>query len=237
MKTTTIFTETFMTTDYTSLTKHELQPENRVGVGADLVESLRLTEGNRFAPIMVSEKSGQMLDGHRRLAGCERAGVPVYFIKIDMKDEALFMARINSTGRQWTTANFVTHFGITNTYYRQLEDFLALKGASVQLVNLFVKDVSYSTIREGHDISHIDYTVLDNVRRTVIFIAGKFDVRETTAMRALKRVMKEFKNLDVDILIQKIELVHKRGDYEGLSFITTDMKLTDLLIKTYRARV
>ena len=235
--TTTILTETYKTTNYSELLKHNLQPDNRVGANADLVMSMKLTDGNRFSPIMISEKTGAIIDGHRTLEACKRAGVPVYYIKVDVEDEALFMALINSTGRQWSTANFINHFGVHNADYRILEDFLRQQGATAQLLNLFVDGITYETLRQGTDISHINYEKLEEIRRAVIFISGKFDVRTTNSMRALKRVMKEFNgNFNVTLLIEKIELAHERGDYQGLGFITTDTKLTDLLLKTYRAR-
>jgi len=235
--TTTIFTETFKTTDYDTLLSHDAQPENRAKPSADLIQSLVATNGNHLMPILVSEHTKQIIDGHRRIEVCKNANLPVYYKLMSLEDEEKWMGIMNSTARIWTTANFINHFGSSDKNYRTLADFLKKGGASVEMFNLFSKGVSYASIRNGSDISSIDYDYIEKIRRAVIFIAGKFDVRSTNSMRALKRAMKEVGDIDTEELVEKIELAHERGDYQNISFITTDAKLTALLVKTYKSKL
>ena len=232
----TIFTETYVTTEYETLLQHDLQPTNRAKTKKELIESIAFTQGNQFSPIIVSEKTGQIIDGHNTLKACMMAKVPVYYIKVDVEDEAKLIVLLNSSNTGWSTANYINHHGLRDVNYVKLEEFVKRKGAGSHIITLFADGLDIPMIRKGVDISHLDYDYLEDIRRLIIYVAGKFDLKITVTQRGIKKFMKEVQKHDINKLKDNIEKAYLRGDYDNLAFITLPDKLCDLLIKTYKAR-
>lgn len=237
MKDTVTTTEVYMTKDYSKFKEHHAQPTNRTRAYTSLVNSLKLTNGNKLNPIIVSAKTMEIIDGTRRWKSSMISGTPLYYIMVGMEEEDAFMIALNSTGRQWTTQNYINSHARSKKEYKKLEAFLSKNGASLEFIKLFANGISLGMLRNGADVDHlIDYEFLETVRRAVLFIGGKFDVGTTIAQRGLRMLAKEFEEVDYNELVGAIERAHKRGDYEGLAFITNKDKLYNVLKTTYKRK-
>ena len=232
-----VLTETYITEDYSQFKTHELQPTNRARVYAELIESLKSTDGNRFNPIWVSEKTMQVLDGHRRLSASNIAGLPVWYILLNVEEESKLMAYINSTSKNWTTSNFINHNAQKDENYEVLEAWLSKQGATVELIKLFIDGLDAQMLKKGVDISHLDYNYLEQVRKASSYISGKFMLPLTMSMRALKLVYKHFDgDLDMLLLVDKMEQSYINGHYNKVGFVNNKDRLTEVLISTYKRK-
>ena len=232
-----LLTETYRTEEYSQFKTHDLQPTKRTKGYSDLIESLKLTGGNKFNPILVSEKTMQVLDGHRRLSASNIAKLPIYYILLDVEDEALLMGYINSTSKNWTTANFINHHAQKDKNYETLETWLEHQGATVELIKLFIDGLDIQMLKKGVNISHLNYNYLEQIRKASSYISGNFMLPLTMCMRALKLTYKHFDGeLDMLLLVDKMEQSYINGHYNKVGFVNNKDRLTEVLISTYKRK-
>ena len=231
----TLTIEVCKTTDYETLKGHELQPSGRVRADGELVASLKRTDGNAFHPILVSRDTMTIIDGHRRFMASMIAKTPVYYRLADMDEEALFMATMNSTGRQWSTKNYIEHFAVNDSNYKDLLFFIKEQSASVEMVRLF-GGIDLRMLKVGADISHLDYKHLQEVRLATRYISALFDIRDTTSVRALRKVYKNIHGFSIEKLVKGLKEDRKNGEFKSTSLTSIAVRLEQILLKSYKKR-
>lgn len=226
----------YVTRNYNSFKTHDLQPEKRIGALSALEKSIKFTNGNSLGPIIVNEKTMQIIEGHRRAAVAAITGTPLYYILINEDNDEELMRLINASSVNWTTPKFINHYAKRDEGYAKLEEFLKLKGATFEMVKKF-SEVTQDGTRAGIDISDLDYEELEKIRVVGEFIAGMFMIQITVVYRAMEALNKKHKNkLDIELLTIKVKKDREKGLYANVMFVATVKALTEVLDKTYQRK-
>ena len=225
----------YVTKDYNIFQQNPLQPNNRTGESTNLERSIEFTNGNAMHPILVDEKSMQIIDGHRRLYVSRNTKTPVYYILIDATNSKELMRFINISSSNWSTKQFINHYSRIDDNYAKLEAFLMLQGSTFEMIKNF-SIVSQAGVRAGMDISSLDYNHLDSVRKVAILISGIFDLRLTMVHRALRDLNYEVGDIDIQKLDDKIREDRRTGKYEKAIFVSNIGKLKTILAITYNRK-
>lgn len=231
-----VLTQTYKTMNYGIIKEHDLQPTKRVKGYQALANSLKITNGNAYHPLLVSEKTMQLVDGHRRYYSSIIAGTPIYYVLLNEEEEAKIMTMLNTTSRNWTSMNFIEHHSLKNDEYEKLYDFLSTTEASIELVKLFA-NIDLSILKEGGNISNIDYEYLHRVLYATSIINAIFKLGNTFSMRSLKKVVKLVgKDFDINKLLTNIGIDAEKGRYRNLHITSNQDMLQDTLLQTYKRR-
>ena len=223
----------YKTKDYGQFVKHNLQPEKRKRADRVLTDSIRETDGNSLQPILVTV-DGRILDGHRRKESCSLTKTWLYFMIVSDVDEKKFMKEINITSSNWSTTQIISSQATYDEDYATMYEFIKEKGASVELLNLF-SPFSYSQIRAG--IAHgINYKKMNEIKETANFIAGVFGVNSTLVLRAVKKLSRDVKTLDLAKLKTKVERDKLNDKYINIMFGSNVEKIRKILTKTYKTK-
>ena len=222
----------YVTMDYDVFVKNKHQPINRITDSLVLEKSLEFTKGNHLKPIIVNEKTMEIIDGHRTLHATRKTKTPLYYILITTTEADEIMKLLNMSSKNWSTAQFINHYGHNDDNYIKLEEFMRLKGSTIEMIKNFSM-ATQSGLRAGMDIKGMDYILLDKVRKTAIYIVGVFDLRLTTVHRAIRDLKNNIDEFNIDLLEEKVMRDRRDGKYERIEFVTSVSKLTTALAATY----
>ena len=219
--------KTHSTKDYTKFETSRFQPKNRTYSIHKLALSLKITKGNVYNPILVEEDTMEIIDGHRRLLGCITSKVPVYYIMVPKELALNLMVSMNSTSKQWTMNNYISHFAEYKKEYVELQDFLTETGSSIELFTRFSKN-NIDFLKEGV-ISKVSYKKLNKIRRTALNIADVFGCSNTLAGIALVKAksLGVTNNTKLCLVLPKCVELKIRGER------ITANKVADVLVELY----
>ena len=223
----------YTTVDYDALLLHDLQPSKRVGVSTALVQSLIDTDGNKYQPVLVSKKTNQLIDGHRRVHASRIAETPVHFVCVSVDNEEVLMKKLNSTSRSWSTLNYIDHFAKQDVRYSVLQEYMTTKKASIELIKLF-SNVDTLLLQNGGNISSINYAHIEKVRKLVLVIAGIFDINKTIVIRAIAKLRDNNESFSIVQLKRNIIANQRDNKYAAVTFVSNQRKLVEVLEHTYK---
>ena len=144
------------------------------------------------------------------------------------------MKGINITSANWTTRQIITAVGLDDCNYAEIDMFLKEKGASVELLNLY-SGYKYAQIRAGVALG-MDFEYLNNIREVSIYVGGVFGLNNTIVLRAIKKLKKQIKNFDINVLKNKVERDFLAEKYNNIFFTTNLNKIITVLAKTYKTK-